>query len=154
MQKAFKQMAERHYQFPNVQFVCRFMHLNLLNHAQFTPYLMTPAALKISSMSLCQTQSHQLLVNTTLSATCLLSEGEFIRFTIKGHIAAGIWVRNASPKQSSKAQMRLPFNIDLHHDFGNEALQLKLFGDTLASETQRLLIQIIMLLELNKSIIN
>lgn len=145
-QHVFKGMADYHCHVPNIQSVCRFMQLHLLNHERFPAYLMTPTALQISTMGLHQPQSHQPFVNTTLSATCLLSKSEFIRFTIQGHEAAGLWVRNNPSNQHKKGPLHLPFNVNLHHNFGDKSVQLRLFGDTLASETQRLLIQVVTLL--------
>lgn len=141
MRKAFEVMAKRHCLFPNLSFICRFMQLYLLDHARFPAYLATPAALQTATI-LMKALPAMPFINTQLSATCLLSQSEFIRFTVKGHESAGLWVRNECMGQSQFVQKHYTFNVDLGADYTGEKL---LYGDSLASDVQHVIKQILIL---------
>ncbi|RZK44988.1 MAG: hypothetical protein EOO61_01780 [Hymenobacter sp.] len=143
MQHAFKKMASKYRCFPNLNSACRFMHEHLLNHERFPTYLVSPAALGAATLILFKAKSPTPFVATQRCITCLLSESEFIRFTIKGHEAAGLWMRNGYSNQGELVRQRYTFNVDLSVHYEGEFL---LYGDNLASDIQQLLKQIMTLL--------
>ena len=157
MQSGFKEMAETHIAIPNLNSACNFMRFNLLKHNIFTTYLVNQTA---SLGTVVNSYNKRLFLssamNIDISATCLYSKREFIRFTTKGQYVAGLWVKstrigNIIYLNHDVFNIPLNFNTDLN---AFAKFELKYFGDSKTAQLQSHLPQLITHLKIQSLAIN